>query len=193
MFAMIEARRQDVPAMVATLAAAFIDDVALAWILPERADRHRRLTVFFGAIVRGTMANGLALTAPDGEAVTLWRLPGRTQPRFVEMLLGMPAFMQALDGGQKRAQTLSASLRERRPVMPFRYLQFAGVAPGMQGKGRGGAAVRAGLERARAAGKPVYLETFTTENVAFYRRLGFEVTGEWDVPDGPHVWSMLWQ
>jgi ribosomal protein S18 acetylase RimI-like enzyme len=190
---MVEARRQDTSAMVAVLAAAFVDEPALGWILPDPADRHARLTTFFAPIIKGAMRHGLALRAPGGEAVTLWRLPGRIHPGLLETLTGMPPFLRALGDGQRRAQALSASLRAREPDFPYWYLQFAGVAPAFQGKGWGGKAVRAGLERARAAGMPVYLETSKAENFTFYRHLGFALLEEWDVPDGPHVWAMLWR
>ena len=191
---MVPAERQDVAGMVALLAAAFVDEPALSWILPDPADRQDRLTTFFAPIIKGTMRQGLALRSPGGEAVTLWRLPGKIHPGLIETLTGMPAFLRALGDGQKRAQALSASLRAREPDFPYWYLQFAGVAPAFQGKGWGGKAVRAGLAQARAAGMPVYLETSKAENFSLYRHLGFELTGEWDVPDGgPHVWAMLWR
>ncbi len=191
---MIRAERGDVPAMAALLAAAFVDDPPLAWILPDPTDRQARLAAFFEPIIKGTIRNGLALRAPGGQAVTLWRLPGRIHPGFLETLSGMPAFVRAMGDGAKRAQVLSRSLRAREPDFPYRYLQFAGVSPALKGKGWGGRAVRAGLDQARAAGAPVYLETSKAENVAFYRHLGFNVLQEWDVPEGgPHVWSMLWR
>lgn len=191
---MAEARRADVPDMVATLAAAFMADPPLAWILPDKGDRHRRLTIFFEAIVRGTMRNGLALCSPGGEAVTLWRKPGRAHPGLIETLIGMPKFMQALGDGQKRAQAMSRSLRAHEPDFPYWYLQFSGVAPARQRQGLGGVAVRAGLERARATGMPVYLEAAKAANVALYRHLGFTPLDAWDVEGGgPHFWSMLYR
>ena len=47
------------------------------------------------------------------------------------------------------------------------------------------------FERTDAEGLPCYLETETAENVAYYRRYGFDVRSEWDVTDGPHMWGML--
>jgi hypothetical protein len=47
------------------------------------------------------------------------------------------------------------------------------------------------FQRADAEGLPCYLETETPGNVAYYRRHGFDVRSEWDVPDGPHMWGML--
>jgi len=179
--------------MVATLSAAFINDPALCWILSDPADRQQRLAVFFDPIVRGAIANGLALRSAGDEAATLWRRPGRIKPGFVETLLSTPAFLRALGDGRARAAAVGQSTRAHAPRdFPYWYLQFAGVAPASQGKGWGGAAVRAGLDQARAAGTPVYLETGIEANFQLYRHLGFELLEEWDVPDGgPHFWSML--
>jgi len=39
---------------------------------------------------------------------------------------------------------------------------------------------------------PAYLETSSERNVAFYRRLGFDVVGSVTLPDdGPHTWAMV--
>jgi GNAT superfamily N-acetyltransferase len=190
---MVPAKRGDVPAMVQTLAVAFVDEPGMAWLLPDPVNRYERLLSFFRGVVPGTLRNGLALRSTENAAVTLWRMPGRAHPGRLESLLGMRHFVRALGQSTARAQLLSQALREREPDFPYWYLQFAGVAPGAQGKGLGGVAVRAGLERARAQGMPVYLETFSAANFALYSHLGFTLLGEWDVPDGPHIWAMLYR
>lgn len=60
-----------------------------------------------------------------------------------------------------------------------------------QGTGKGGAVIRAGLERVNAEGLPACLETAKETNIGLYRRFGFEVTEEWRLPGGPPVWSMV--
>jgi GNAT superfamily N-acetyltransferase len=64
------------------------------------------------------------------------------------------------------------------------YLHDAGVRPEHQGKGWGSAVILQGLTRARSEELPVYLETAKESNVGLYRRLGFKLVGEWDVPEG---------
>jgi hypothetical protein len=51
--------------------------------------------------------------------------------------------------------------------------------------------VRPVLAEADAVGLPTFLETATEGDVAFYRTLGYDVSGEIDVADGPHVWGMF--
>jgi predicted N-acetyltransferase YhbS len=71
-------------------------------------------------------------------------------------------------------------------------LQFIGVRPSAQGSGLGGAAVRAGLDRAASAGMPVYVEVMNPANLGYYSHVGFETLAEFDIPDsGPHVWAMI--
>ena len=191
----VAAEKKHIPAMAAILAAAFIDEPALSWILPNPGARADRLTIFFEAILCGTLSNGIALRSPDDEAVALLRLPRRIHPGFFETLGALPKLMHALGDGQKRARLLSQSLRAHEPRdFPYWYLQFVGVAPSHQQQGWGGIAVRACLAKARAAAMPVYLETPKRTNVSFYKHLGFEMLDTWEIPDsGLHFTSLLWR
>ena len=46
------------------------------------------------------------------------------------------------------------------------------------------------LERCDREGIPAYLESSKEKNVPFYRRHGFEVTREIQLPNGPMLWAM---
>lgn len=181
-------------AMVTSLCEAFADDPGLSWIWPKRSDRLRRLPYFFKPIVRGTLANGIALHAAGSDAVSLWRQPGKIDPARIEILRGLPSLAKAFGAGRERAQLMSYTLKERRlKDFPWWYLQFIGVRPAVQGTGLGGIAVRAGLHLARQAQFPVYVEVMNPSNLGYYRHIGFKTVAEFDIPDaGPHVWAMLW-
>ncbi len=64
-----------------------------------------------------------------------------------------------------------------------------GVEPGLQGRGIGTAVMRRLCEHLDADGEIGFLETETAENVVFYRRLGFEVVSEAELPGLP-LWFM---
>jgi ribosomal protein S18 acetylase RimI-like enzyme len=185
----------DAPAMERTLAAAFIDDPALSWIIPSREERLRRYPAFFRQAVRWDLAHEFALRSSDGAGVTLWRHPGDAKAGLGETLASLPGYLGALVGRLPRALMVSETIGAHLPKdFAFVYLHYAGVAPERQGRGLAGAAIRAGQARAKALGLPVHLETATESNVGIYVRLGFEVTGEYDVRGGgPHFWSMLWR
>jgi GNAT superfamily N-acetyltransferase len=69
-------------------------------------------------------------------------------------------------------------IKSHHPRAPFSYLWFIGVDPSMQGRGKGSTLLDSIIEDAAVANRPVYLETSTIENIAFYKRHGLEVFGE---------------
>ncbi|MFW2852166.1 GNAT family N-acetyltransferase [Sphingomonas sp. TX0543] len=177
--------------VAAMLARAFQDDPATSWILPDHADRARRLPRLFRLLFDGD-AGGMRLITPGGEAATLWRGPGQADISLWEMVRNAPALLHALGmAGARRALLVSGAIAAHHPPGDYWYLHIAGCDPAMQGKGLGGLAVRAGLQR--GAGRlPAYLETATERNLGFYRAIGFEIVDEWNVPNGgPRFWSML--
>jgi predicted N-acetyltransferase YhbS len=65
------------------------------------------------------------------------------------------------------------------------------VTPERQGKGLGGTLLRPALESLDAEGTPAYLESSSPRSRALYRRNGFEVTAELELPaGGPPLWLM---
>ncbi len=176
-----------------TLARAFQDDPALAWIVPDAEKRQRMLPGFFAVMAEQSHRHGEVLASENGEAVSLWYPPGKVQDGWWDglrdnlRLAGL--FGLALPRGLKVAEAMYA---EHPSPQPFAYLRYVGVAPEAQGKGWGGAIIRAGIERAQQKGCGVLLETATESNVAIYTRLGFSVSKEWEVPSGgPKFWTMI--
>jgi ribosomal protein S18 acetylase RimI-like enzyme len=175
----------------ATLARAFQNEEACSFIFPDHEVRARRLLKMFRVIVGSDAANGLLFQTAGGEAATLWRAPGKAIGSSGEFLASLLPFLLALGSAIGRGLKVSGLIERHHPNMPFWYLHFAGCDPVHQGKGLGGAAIRAGLARADADHLPAYLETATVRNLALYRSLGFEVSSQWQVPNGPQFWGML--
>lgn len=183
----------DRTAAVETLALAFADDPALCHIWPDAAERRRRLPGFMQLIWDGDMADpaagGVCWATPAAEAVALWLPPGRTAPTIWQLLRQAPRMWRVFGGGLPRALAISRAMGENHPAEPHAYLHFVGCHPAHQGKGMGGAAIRAGL--AAAGGLPAFLETATESNVSLYRALGFSVLTEYQVANGgPRFWAM---
>lgn len=95
--------------------------------------------------------------------------------------------------GRERSLLMRDALKAHQPTnFDWWYLQFIGVKPDAQGTGLGGEAIRAGLNLARKAEKPVYVEVMNPANLGYYHHAGFEAIDEFDIPDsGPHVWAMI--
>ena len=179
-------------AAISTLAAAFQNDPAIIWMIPDSAARPRRLARLMGWMVDEHLANGLVLGTADAGVVTLWRPPG---VMHLKEPLWHPAnlrFVPIFGRYILRAIALDDAVHAALPCEErWFYLRMAGVQPERQGKGLGGLAIRAGLAEAAARGVSSVLETATPGNVGLYQRLGYEVSSEWDVPGGgPHFWTM---
>ena len=180
-------------AAVATLAAAFQDDPAIVYMMPDSASRPRRLTRLYRWMFAEHLANGIVLGTPGAEVVTLWRPPDAVHLHEPIWHPGALRFVPIFGRHIPRAIRLDDAIRAKLPAdESWHYLRVAGVRPDCQGKGLGGLAIRAGLAEAAARGVPAVLETATPSNVGLYQRLGYEVISEWDVPGGgPHFWTMI--
>ena len=176
------------------LARAFIDDPAMSWLFPDRTDRIRRLARFFTLSTRLDPDPGIWSVALDDTgsvaAAMMWRAPGQWKTPASAMLLHLLPLVSTFGITLPRALSLQSAIEAHHPHAPHWYLQFAGCVPEQQGRGLGGAAIRARLSQCDAAGLPAALETATPANVGLYQSLGFEVTGTFDIPAGPHFWSM---
>ena len=175
-----------------TLSAAFQDDPALAWLLPDPEVRRARLMRFFRTMERQSHRSGEVLASAGREAVSLWYPPGEVAHGFLPGLIDNIEMVRVFRGALPRGLRLADAMHAHHPVpQDDWYLRYVGVAPEAQGKRWGSAILRAGIERAAQRGCGVLLETAKPDNVAIYSRLGFEIISEWQVPgDGPRFWTM---
>jgi len=178
-------------AVARMLGRAFADDPAMSYIFPNAADRAKRLPRLF-ALLFDSDAVGMRLVSQGADAGSFWRPPGQAQVPTMAFVRRLIPVLHALGAALPRAMRLGDAVEAHFPAEPFWYLHIAGVDPARQGRGLGGASIRAGLARCDADGVPAYLETATEGNVGLYARLGFELTGPWSVPKGgPRFWSMM--
>ena len=173
-----------------SLARAFLDDPLMVWLHGGEARRVRRLPPFFARLFDECGDGAMRWTTDGGEAATLWHGPTEARRTPWQRLGELATWGRLMGSRLPRAMALGAKIEATRLRGPHWYLGIAGCDPRAQGTGRGGAVIRAGLERADSDGLPVCLETAREANLGLYRHLGFEVTDEWRVGDGPPVWSM---
>ena len=176
-----------------TLAAAFHDEPGLSWIMPEDAKRHAMLPKFFQVMAEQSRRHGEILASPDGAAASLWYPPGKVSDGFFQSTYDNLRLLAGFGTALPRGLTVAEEMYKRHPrPQTYSYLRYVGVAPAGQGKGWGGAIVRAGVAKAAEQGRGVLLETATPANVGIYTRLGFEILEEWEVPGGgPQFWTMV--
>ncbi|MEX1962167.1 type II CRISPR RNA-guided endonuclease Cas9, partial [Pseudomonas aeruginosa] len=183
------ATRDDVPRAVRTLAAAFADYPATRHTVdPDRhIERVTELQELF--LTRVGLDIGKVWVADDGAAVAVWTTPESVEAGAVFAEIGPR--MAELSGSRLAAQQqMEGLLAPHRPKEPAWFLATVGVSPDHQGKGLGSAVVLPGVEAAERAGVPAFLETSAPHNLPFYERLGFTVTADVEVPEGPRTWCM---
>ncbi|WP_298334668.1 GNAT family N-acetyltransferase [uncultured Erythrobacter sp.] len=163
-----------------TLAAPFQDDPALRWIEPDAAKRRTMLTGFFKVMAEHARRHGEILASPDEAAASLWYPPGKVSDGFLATAYDNLRMLAGFRFALPRGLSVAEEMYKRHPnPQLYSYLRYVGVAPDAQGKGWGGAIVRAGVAKAAAQGLGVMLETATPDNVTIYTRLGFEIFEEW--------------
>ncbi len=163
-------------------------------ILPDDSSRPARLQRFFAMTRRIEPAPGLTDVALDETgtpvAAAIWRPPGGWRNGTTTILANLPALLATFGTRIGVALSVNAALEAHHPKPLHWYLQIAGCHPDKQGRGYGGAAIRARLARLDAERLPAALETATESNLALYRSLGFEVTGTFEAVPGLPFWEM---
>lgn len=180
----------DVPRAVRTLGEAFADYPATRHTVDPDRHTERVTTLQEMFLTRVGLEVGKVWVADDGDAVAAWTTPESVDAGavFAEIV---PRVAELAGSRWAAYQEMESLLEPHRPTEPAWFLATVGVLPERQGKGLGSAVVRPGVEAARRAGVPAYLETSYAGNLPFYERLGFTVTAEVPLPgDGPRTWCL---
>ncbi len=189
------ARKTDVRELSRTLARAFFDDPVMIWLFPDESPRTARLSRLFAAVTRhhhlGTGGVELSSDGPGIGAAALWNPPNEwRESRWAQLAL-TPTFVSVFGGRAGRGRAIQELMKRLHPEEPHWYLAVLGSDPSVRGKGFGQVLMQSRLDRVDAEHAPAYLESSKFQNLAYYERFGFEVTGEIVLPDGgPTMWPM---
>jgi|SRR5690625_1908315 len=176
------------------------------WIFPEADTRPAAIAAWLGLFAEAYLAEGDysfvvgdssgaddSVVVPDSglEAVACWRRPAASAPApRAPTIGGLLTTMVGLDHARVVGTGL-AGIRGVTPAEDHLYLHLLAVRPDRQGLGLGRRLIEQGMARATEYGVPVHLETTSEPAVRFYQQVGFEITGELDLPGGgPHLWAM---
>jgi ribosomal protein S18 acetylase RimI-like enzyme len=182
----------DVPTLAACLSRSFLDDPVSSFLFPANRTRQRKLERYFRwQLTHVFLPRGEAWTTEELSGASLW-MPQRIHPRgVVEVLTHLAAVLRILGGRLPAALRLLDQLEARRPRAPHCYLATIGTDPALQRTGIGSALMKVVLDELDGERTPCYLESSKEENLAFYLRHGFTVTGEVAAFAGmPGLWLM---
>lgn len=189
------AHKPDVTPLAHTLGRAFYDDPVSVWMLPDDTSRMAQLAAYFGTSTRvHHLSGGGVEVACDGSTVgaaALWDPPNGWKQSIWSQLRMVPALFRSFGFRLSQGRALSDLLEANHPEEPHWYLAVIGSDPSVRGRGFGQAVMRSRLDRCDAEYCPAYLESSKEENVPYYQRFGFRVTGEITLPNGgPTLWKM---
>jgi ribosomal protein S18 acetylase RimI-like enzyme len=182
----------DVEGVAASMARAFDDDPWVDWLVRKDARRAEAILGFF-RLTYGRLAMRWreSWVDPELRGAAMWAPPGQWHLSFLGELGALPAFARIVS--LRRVWSVwraTQPIASAHPPEPHWYLLHLGVDPSAQGQGLGAALCRPVLERCDREGSPAYLETAKERNLAFYRKLGFEIVAELPITGGPMIWGM---
>ena len=190
-------RKADVRQAAHVLSRAFYDDPVMCWMLPDDGRRGRALARMFATMVRHHFLAGggaeVAIRDARIGAAALWDPPGRWRQTWWEQALMMPALARAFGRRSGGGQQVAALMKQHHPQEPHWYLAVIGSDPTVRGGGFGHALLTSRLDRVDAEHAPAYLESSNPDNVPYYLRFGFEVTGEIALPEGGPSMTAMWR
>jgi ribosomal protein S18 acetylase RimI-like enzyme len=189
------ARKADVRELSRTLGRAFYDDPVMIWMLPDATARAQGLPRMFATMTRHHFLRGGGAEVASRQstigAAALWDPPGAWKESRLEELLMMPGFIWAFRSRASVGEEVAETMKRVHPQEPHWYLAVIGSAPTVRGSGFGQALMHSRLDRVDAEHAPAYLESTKPDNIPYYQRFGFDVTGEIVLPNGgPTMWPM---
>jgi GNAT superfamily N-acetyltransferase len=180
----------DVGPASAVLARAFVDYPWTRWTVDHRHHVGRIRCLQRLALENVAIPFGDVWVAVEGGVVVAC---AAWTPQLPDDVWSSTADLHARFEGDRHGPSLAAeaACAHLRPSSPHRTLGTVGTLPEMQRTGIGAAVIAPGIAMSEAERMASYLETSSETNVAFYERLGFQITGLVEIPGGPSVWGML--
>jgi GNAT superfamily N-acetyltransferase len=186
------ARRDDLAAVTATLAAAFLHGDLAGWLIPDPATRRNVYggnDGYFAMFADYFLYHGLVDASDDLAAVALW------WPVGDQLDLDIPDYTSRLakmcGPAVGRFLALDMTMHAHHPTRrPHDYLTFLAVHPDRHGHGLGSALLRHHHTRLDTAGSPAYLEATGIRNRALYTRHGYQPSPPITIPGGLQLHPM---
>jgi ribosomal protein S18 acetylase RimI-like enzyme len=178
----------EMPRAVSAIVAAFITDPPARFAWPSPHDYLQAMPLATREFSGSCFEHGTAYVSADLCGAALWLPPG-VQPNgeAVERVFRDTAKREHLGDLLATFEKMDKS----HPKEAHWYLPQIGVEPNAQGRGLGAALMRYALARCDQERALAYLEASKPQNIPFYQRFGFEVTGEIQIGAGPGVTPML--
>lgn len=186
----------DVPTLARMLARAYDDDPVAIWTCRSDALRPTVLEGLYRVRLTQTLPHGEVWVTPELSCAAVWQPPGNggttlaNELARVRVLLHPRLIPRMVPRLPLIALGARATRRAHPRAQPHWYLALLATDPLARRQGLGAAVLRPVIERCDADGVDIYLDSSKEDNISFYTRHGFRVTGEVRLPRGPRMWSM---
>jgi len=172
----------------ATLVLAFAADPVERWLYPEPEQYLADFPRFLAAFGGRAFGERTVWRLGEFSAVALWLPPG-TEADGDAIVAALAETVE--EGKHDDTFAVLGQMDAAHPAYPHWYLPWFGVDSALQGGGLGSQLMRSCLQIVDAGHAPAYLETPNPRTVPFYKRHGFEVTGEAQAGTCPPITFML--
>jgi len=173
--------------VVATVAAAFVNDPAWAWLLND--DYARLAPPFAAALFDLRVRSGDVWVSDDVATVAMWESPtGDAGPPTRVKEIWARYREVASEQAHDRLVAYRKALAAVAPQEPYWYLGVLATRPARQCEGLATAVLVPVLRQADREGIACCLETSTEANRRFYARRGFTEPTEVALASGPPTW-----
>jgi ribosomal protein S18 acetylase RimI-like enzyme len=174
--------------VIATLVLAFAADPVERWLYPEPRQYLSHFPKFLAAFGGPAFAERTVWRLGEFSAVALWLPPGSGADD--DAIITLLAQTVAADK-QDDTFAVLGQMDTAHPDYRHWYLPWFAVDTALQGRGLGSQLMAPRLQIVDATHLPAYLETPNPRTIPFYRRHGFEVTGEAQAGTCPPIAFML--
>lgn len=180
-------RSDELEAVADMLARAFVGRPFTRLLGDDETSRLEASRCTFSGMMRYGLRYGECEVAESesGQVVgaSIWWAPDHVEPTHEQLIESGLLEAQAVVGPTSWARieaydAVSSKLHHEGVTGPHWYLCVVGAATEAQGRGVGSALLTSMYDRLDRAGLPAYLDTNVAENVVFYQRRGFVLTGE---------------
>ena len=178
---MTKAKNPNKNLVVNILVDSFMDNASVNYIIKQDSKRLQRIRKLMEYSYDICNLFGEILLTDDKKTCALIIFPYKKRTTLksitadIKLIAGSTGLLNA-----KKAMYREAAIKKIHPQQPFTYLWFIGVSPSEQNKGRGTVLLEKILEKSKAEGRPVILETSTERNLPWYLKHGFTIYKELD-------------
>jgi ribosomal protein S18 acetylase RimI-like enzyme len=185
--------REELPQAFDVLGKAFATQPSSIAIYKGRtqSDIEQGMKITFGAMLK-YLPGQVYVAKHDDSIVGVMRIVEwpSCQMKPLQIIKALPSLIKAGGLGEMlRGMKMRGTWANKDPKKPHWHLDPLGVVPNLQGQGIGSKMMEYYCNHLDKLGMSAYHETDRSENVKFYERFGFKVTGEEMIMDFPN-WYM---